>query len=468
MKISDADFMNGNYSFERGGSTGSILNQGNITAADGGYIALLAPEVRNEGILSAKLGTVAIGAGDKATLDFNGDSLIGITVEPAAINAFIENKHLIQADGGRVIMSASAANSLLSSIVSNQGVIQARTIENRSGVILLLAGMESGGVVKVGGTLDASAPNGGDGGFIETSANKVEINDHVVTTFAPYGKTGTWLIDPNDFTIAASGGDITGSDLSTDLGNTDVTIDTATQGTPAGNGDIFVNDAVSWSANTTLTLEAERNIDVNASITATGDTAGLTLTPNTGLGGGTVSQTAPITVATLTLNGTDGNHDLSTQNNDVATLAGNTGTVNLRDDNGFEVGTLTTTGNTTLSSTGAVTQTAAITAAGLELLGTDGNYTLTDSGNSITTLAADTGTVNYSQDNSLTIGTVNTTSGITASNTVLVQTTGIGSDITLDDAVSANGTGDAIVLAAGQDFINNEWYPKECHTRWKL
>ncbi|MDP2862433.1 MAG: YDG domain-containing protein, partial [Desulfobacterales bacterium] len=92
----------------------------------------------------------------------------------------------------------------------------------------------------------------------------------------------------------------------------------------------------------------------------------------------------------------------------------------------------------------------------LELLGTDGNYTLTDSGNSITTLAGDTGTVNYSQDGSLTIGTVNSTSGITATtNTVLVQTTGGVSDITLDIAVSANGTGDAIVLAAGRNFINN-------------
>ncbi|MBI3377101.1 MAG: filamentous hemagglutinin N-terminal domain-containing protein [Nitrospirae bacterium] len=204
MKISDADFMNGVYRFERDGSTGSILNYGNITAADGGYIALLAPEVRNEGILSAKLGTVAIGAGDKATLDFNGDSLIGITVEPAAIDTFIENKHLIQADGGRVIMSASAANSLLSSIVSNEGVIQAQTIGEKDGVIKLLAGMESGGVVKVGGTLDASAPNGGDSGFIETSGHNVELNNPTVTAAAPYGKGGTWLIDPTDVLMDAA------------------------------------------------------------------------------------------------------------------------------------------------------------------------------------------------------------------------------------------------------------------------
>ena len=45
--------------------------------------------------------------------------------------------------------------------------------------------------INVGGTLDASAPNGGDGGFIETSAASVKITDDAkITTLAPYGKTG--------------------------------------------------------------------------------------------------------------------------------------------------------------------------------------------------------------------------------------------------------------------------------------
>ena len=62
MNISDDDFLAGNYSFHRGNSVGSILNQGTITAASGGFVALLAPEVRNEGIISAKLGTIALAA----------------------------------------------------------------------------------------------------------------------------------------------------------------------------------------------------------------------------------------------------------------------------------------------------------------------------------------------------------------------------------------------------------------------
>ena len=41
--------------FENGGNiTGSVINQGSIEAKLGGYIALLAPEVQNSGVLLAK------------------------------------------------------------------------------------------------------------------------------------------------------------------------------------------------------------------------------------------------------------------------------------------------------------------------------------------------------------------------------------------------------------------------------
>lgn len=83
MEMSDSDFINGVYRFNRNTALRSILNQGHLTAADGGYIALLAPEVINEGIISARLGTVVLAGAEKATLDFNNDKLIGITVEAA-------------------------------------------------------------------------------------------------------------------------------------------------------------------------------------------------------------------------------------------------------------------------------------------------------------------------------------------------------------------------------------------------
>jgi filamentous hemagglutinin family protein len=54
--ISNADFMAGNYAFARQGATGSIVNEGSLTAGLSGYIALLAPEVRNNGVVVAQMG----------------------------------------------------------------------------------------------------------------------------------------------------------------------------------------------------------------------------------------------------------------------------------------------------------------------------------------------------------------------------------------------------------------------------
>jgi hypothetical protein len=59
--------------------------------------------------------------------------------------------------------------------------------------------------------------------------------------------------------------------------------------------------------------------------------------------------------------GADGAYTLTNTSNAIATLAGNTGTVSFLENTGYAIGTvgttagLTTSGNTTLSSTGAVT-----------------------------------------------------------------------------------------------------------------
>ncbi len=298
LNIKDNDFMSGNYKFINSStSLSSITNQGNITSSDGGYVVLISPSITNEGTITTtppnplfakegEKGGVMLLSGDEVTLNFAGNDLIGFTIDKATAEEAlgIKNTGTITANGGEIILSAKVAGDLLKTVINNEGIIQAQTIENRSGKIYLLGGMKNN-AVNVSGTLDASAPNGGDGGFIETSAASVQVTDGaIITTFAPYGKTGTWLIDPTDYTIAASGGDITGSQLSTNLGSTDVTVQTSAIG--AGNGDIFVNDTVGWRANNTLTLSAYRNVNVNSNITTTGNKAGLILTPsNTGAGG---------------------------------------------------------------------------------------------------------------------------------------------------------------------------------------
>ncbi len=308
LDISNNNFKAGKYQFS-GNSTASVINRGNIQANPGGYVALLGNTVSNEGTITATLGTVAMASGSQVTLNFGGNSLVDVTTDKGTLNALVKNKGAIIADGGQVILTARAADALLSAQVNNTGVIQARTMaglmggQPRTGSIKLLA---TGGKVKVAGRLDASAPNGGNGGRIETSGAKVSVaNNAVITTQAASGKKGLWLIDPTDFTIAASGGDITGATLSNELGSTSVFID-SNAGHAGTNGNVNVNDSVSWSANTTLTLNATNNINVNAPITATGATAGLVMTAGN-------SPTSFINIAApITLSGSNANLAMTT------------------------------------------------------------------------------------------------------------------------------------------------------------
>lgn len=266
MSLSDAKFMSGDYSFSNAGS-GSVVNQGTINAADGGYVALMGKTVINQGVITARLGTVALAGGQAATLDLAGDGMLSVSVTQGAVNALVDNGGMIRADGGKVLMTTQAAGSLLHTAVNNTGVVQAQTIGSRNGTILLLGDMETG-TMNVGGTLDASAPNGGNGGFIETSAANVSIQSGVRTTAAPFGSTGTWLIDPQDFIIGL-GGNYSNIQLGFDLVNTSINIVTAAG---SGNGDIFVNGAVTWTAAgtpTTLTLTADRDVNINAPISPT-------------------------------------------------------------------------------------------------------------------------------------------------------------------------------------------------------
>jgi filamentous hemagglutinin family protein len=238
LDMADRDFLEGKYRFSSAGAAGPVINQGVIEAMPGGVVALISPQVENDGVIQADGGSAALLAGDKVSLDFGGDDMINFVIDHGAVQAQASNKGLIQADGGVAVMSARAASELARAAVNNTGIVRARTFANRAGKIVLVSDMKTG-TTAVSGMLDASAPNGGDGGFIETSGVTVKIADGtVVTTSAPRGASGTWLIDPNDFTIAASGGDISGSTLGSSLDGGDVKIQSSS-GATLGNGDIF-------------------------------------------------------------------------------------------------------------------------------------------------------------------------------------------------------------------------------------
>jgi filamentous hemagglutinin family protein len=271
-----------------GGAAGSVVNDGLITAANGGYVAFLGDHVGNTGVVMARFGTVALAAGSAVTLTFDHNSLLHLAIDRSVLDDVAENGGLIRADGGHVVMTAGAKDALLASVVNNTGIIEARTVASHDGTITLLGGA-SGGTVTVGGTLDASAPGGGSGGRVDTSGAHVEVDDQArVTTVSADGQYGSWLIDPQDFTVAASGGDITGAALSANLATTSVALNSSSGGS-SGRGNVNVDAAVAWHANTSLSFNASNDVDINANITATGAKAGIIIDPNTANGSAAAS-----------------------------------------------------------------------------------------------------------------------------------------------------------------------------------
>ncbi|BBB92045.1 MAG TPA: GLUG motif-containing protein [Methylomusa anaerophila] len=197
LNIADQDFLTGKYTFANSNNcaAGAVVNQGQITAG-GGYIALLAPEVRNEGIIVAKQGTVALGAGQKITLDTKGDGIISLAVDTGAVNAQVANKQYINAAGGMVIMTAKAAGELAGTVVNNGGLIEARSISEKNGIIRLEGG--STGRAANSGTLDASGKNAGEtGGTVKILGETVTVADGAAIDVSGVSGGGTVLVGGN-------------------------------------------------------------------------------------------------------------------------------------------------------------------------------------------------------------------------------------------------------------------------------
>ncbi len=213
LGISDSNFLNGNYSFANSGRAGSILSQGQILA-DGGVVALIAPQVNNSGRIRTTGGSALLAGADKVSIDFAGDGLITYSLDAGAAQALVDNSGSIVADGGLAVLSSKAADAVSQAVVNNTGLVRARTLGTRGGRVLLLADMDNG-EVQVGGELDASAPNGGNGGFIETSGHVVTLNAANIHAGSAIGSGGTWLIDPQDLTIDATGAGNIASALNT-------------------------------------------------------------------------------------------------------------------------------------------------------------------------------------------------------------------------------------------------------------
>ncbi len=335
LNIANEDFLKGQLRFA-GDSQNPVINAGSINAQNG-YVNLLAKEVVNEGIIAAQTGSVNLAAGSGMSLDYNGDGKMTVAVTDGAYQSAVANKKLIQADGGLVVMTASGKDALMDSAVNNSGMIQANTLGEATGQISLTgdniattgAISADGGNNGHGGTIkiianhktavdgQLSAQGGqlsGDGGFIETSGDIVSIGEHSsIQANAPQGKAGQWLIDPVDITISNDGGnDLNGTNINPDSvtnaleGGTSVTLNTDRAGNNDGtitvNGEISVQNS---NRSATLTLKANKAININKNITFTGEKA-PNLTLETTDADSQITNRANINIGNGTLNITTG------------------------------------------------------------------------------------------------------------------------------------------------------------------
>jgi filamentous hemagglutinin family protein len=208
----------GTYAFDElanGASTGTIVNAGTITVADGGMVALVAPGVRNSGTITARLGTIELASATHFTLDLFGDDLVRLALgdsvagslvdtSGAALTSQVGAAGAINADGGRVVLlSVPAASGLFNEAINLSGVARAQSVSvNQRGEISLLANQ---GVVTLGGTADASsAVSGVRGGDISAIGSAVHV-------------TGTGRVNANG---VGGGGDVVLGGTYTGLGTT--------------------------------------------------------------------------------------------------------------------------------------------------------------------------------------------------------------------------------------------------------
>ncbi|PAZ03638.1 MAG: hypothetical protein CAK89_00465 [Opitutia bacterium AMD-G3] len=253
LALSNEDFVAGSYTFGNPGS-GVVVNEGSLVAAPGGSISLIAARVINDGSISAERGSVNLAAGSRVTLNLGG--LVNVSVDQGAVDALVRNGGAIRADGGRVLLTARGAGELVPAAISNEGIVEARTLATgEQGQILLLGGLSNGDAVSVSGRLDVSAPHGGNGGFIETSAANVHITEAAsINAVAPGGHFGSWLLDPDVLEIIASGG----STLS------------AAQGQATGTSQISVLTLSNALNSADVSLQANASIDFKTSFSYAG------------------------------------------------------------------------------------------------------------------------------------------------------------------------------------------------------
>ena len=189
LNLSNQDFLDGKLNFE-GVDAADILNKGFITAGADGDIALIAPNIINEGVIKVEQGDVILAAGEKVTLTSLSASDVGFEVQSE--NNSITNLGSITTDGGAVGMFAGSlmhsgaihANALSLDKDGNVILVAKNNLEITADAVISADGEYGGRVViksetgttLVAGDVSAKGENG-TGGVIDVLGDQVGVID---------------------------------------------------------------------------------------------------------------------------------------------------------------------------------------------------------------------------------------------------------------------------------------------------
>jgi len=214
LSISNEDFLAGNYRFEDlSDEAARILNEGNITVAEGGFIALLSDSVENSGVITAERGSIALASGKKMTLSFDNDGLIQVAIDESTqeklegVDDAILNLGTIKADGGLVLLKADVVKDVFKNAINNEGIVQANAVIEKDGKIEIVATnapISNKKTIIASGDVTLYADNAlidirGDNALVSSetgsinleTTNKERINVYG-TLYAPQGDVRLW------------------------------------------------------------------------------------------------------------------------------------------------------------------------------------------------------------------------------------------------------------------------------------
>ncbi|WP_411877671.1 beta strand repeat-containing protein [Polaromonas sp. YR568] len=135
-QIDAANFMNTGGA-QITGATGSVINEGSITAQGAGLVALVAPSVANRGSIIATGGTIALGGATAATVSLNG-GLYEFAIAGGATGVNVTNAAGATLNGATLRLGVGDAANLLSGVINLEGVQQASNaiVVNGNAVVL--------------------------------------------------------------------------------------------------------------------------------------------------------------------------------------------------------------------------------------------------------------------------------------------------------------------------------------------